>query len=82
MGKTLFVDSINEKEGASNVTTAIEELVGNVLETRFEAFGDELVAEAKNRIVDVISCAIGGANASGNSMIIDLVTEWGGKTGM
>ncbi|MFC1870605.1 MmgE/PrpD family protein [Chloroflexota bacterium] len=61
------------------MTTAIEELAGNVLETGFEAFSAENVAEAKNRIIDVVGCAIGGANASGNSILIDLVTGWGGK---
>lgn len=61
------------------MNTAIEELVGNVLETKFEVFSDELVENAKKRMIDVVGCAIGGANASGNPMIMDLVREWGGK---
>ena len=59
--------------------TISEELVSNILETRYEVFSDELVADAKKRIIDVIGCAIGGANASGNAAIIDLVREWNGK---
>lgn len=56
-----------------------EELVKNVLNTKFEAFSNEQVEDVKKRFIDVIGCAIGGANASGNSIILDLVREWGGK---
>jgi len=56
----------------------IEELVGNVLETRFESFEGELVEQAKNRIIDVVGCLIAGANAPGCRMMVDLVKKWGG----
>jgi len=56
----------------------IEELVSNVLETRFESFDLETIEQAKNRIIEVIGCSIGGANATGCSMIVDLVKKWGG----
>jgi len=57
----------------------IEELSANVLETRFENFDHTTLENAKKRIMDVVGCLIGGANAAGNSALIDLVKEWGGK---
>jgi hypothetical protein len=57
----------------------IEELTKNVLNTSFESFDKDVVEQAKNRILDVVGCAIGGANASGCGMIVDLVKRWGGE---
>ncbi len=57
----------------------IQELARNVLETGFESFDKETVEHAKSRIIDVIGCLIGGANAPGCKIIVDLVKEWGGK---
>jgi 2-methylcitrate dehydratase PrpD len=57
----------------------IEELTKNVLDTSFESFDKDVVEQAKNRILDVVGCAIGGANASGCGMIVDLVKRWGGE---
>ena len=54
------------------------ELARNVLHTPFETFDLSVVERARNRIIDVIGCIIGGANASGNAMLLDLVREWGG----
>ena len=57
----------------------IEEWVRNIIETSFETLDAEVVEDAKRRIVDIVGCMIGGANAPGCSMIRDLVKEWGGK---
>jgi 2-methylcitrate dehydratase PrpD len=57
----------------------IAELVRNVLETPFEAFDPPILDRARDRIIDVVGCLIGGAKASGCSMMVDLVREWGGK---
>jgi 2-methylcitrate dehydratase PrpD len=57
----------------------IAELAKNVLETPFEAFDASTLERARDRIIDVVGCIIGGANATGCSMLIDLVREWGGK---
>jgi len=59
--------------------TIIEQWVRNIVETRFERFDREVVERAKERIIDIVGCSIGGANAPGCSMIVDLVKEWGGK---
>lgn len=57
----------------------IEDWVRNILESRFEIFDAEVIEQAKNRVIDIVGCTIGGANAPGCSMIRDLVKEWGGE---
>lgn len=57
----------------------IEELVSNILGTHYESLDRQLVDHTKYEIIDVVGCLIGGANAPGCSMILDLVREWGGR---
>jgi len=57
----------------------ITELVRNILRVSFQSFDASVVDRARDRIIDVVGCIIGGANASGNSTLIDLVKGWGGK---
>ncbi len=59
--------------------SVVAELVKNVLETSFEHFDPAEVDRARSKLIDVVGCIIGGANAPGCSMLIDLVEEWGGK---
>jgi 2-methylcitrate dehydratase PrpD len=59
--------------------SVVAELVKNVLETSFEQFDPAEVDRARSKLIDVVGCIIGGANAPGCSMLIDLVEEWGGK---
>ncbi len=59
--------------------TAIEVLAENVVNTRFENFNKETVENAKNRILDVIGSAIGGANAPGNKGLVEIIQDAGGK---
>jgi len=54
-------------------------LAENVLKTRFEDIDPATVENAKKRVLDVIGCAVGGAAASGNAAMVDLVKGWGGK---
>ena len=61
--------------------TAVEALSENVLSVRFEDLGDRIVENAKNRIIDVLGCVIGGANAAGNQGLIKTVKKWGGSRG-
>ena len=58
---------------------ATEELIANVLETRFENFDQATLENAKARIIDVIGCLIAGANAPGNPGLLNLVKGWGGR---
>ncbi len=60
-------------------STVIEKLAANALETRFENLEPGDLEHAKNRIIDVVGCLIGGANAPGNPELIDLVRHWGGR---
>jgi 2-methylcitrate dehydratase PrpD len=57
----------------------VEELAGNVVKTNFEVFDSRTVEQAKNRLIDIVGCIIGGANAGGCRELRDLVREWGGR---
>jgi 2-methylcitrate dehydratase PrpD len=57
----------------------VEELAGNVVQTNFEVFDNKTIKEAKKRLIDIVGCLIGGANAPGCPELRDLVKEWGGK---
>ena len=59
--------------------TAVEALAANAVNARFEDLDQETIETIKGRIIDIIGCAIGGANAPGNQGLIDLVKGWGGK---
>jgi 2-methylcitrate dehydratase PrpD len=58
---------------------ATEELLENVLSTRFEDLDTVLVDTAKNRIIDLLGCVVGAANAPGIPPLVGLIKEWGGK---
>ena len=57
----------------------IDEWVKHIMETEFKAFPTETVLWAKMRIIDMVGCIIGGANAPGCKAIRDLVKEWSGS---
>ena len=57
----------------------VEELARNIVATNFEAFDDNVIAQAKNRLIDIVGCTVGGVNAPGCSELRDLVREWGGN---
>jgi 2-methylcitrate dehydratase PrpD len=59
--------------------TIIEELASNIVRNDFEAFDKATVEQAKNRIIDIIGCLIGGVNGGGCAELRDLITEWGGE---
>ena len=59
--------------------TAVAALAENALKTRFEDLNQETIETIKGRVIDILGCAIGGANASGNQGLIDLVKSWSGK---
>lgn len=60
-------------------TNAIETLSSYVATTKYENLDKTFIDDVKNRLIDVIGCAIGGCNAPGNSALIDLFTKWGGE---
>ena len=65
--------------GSISSSTAVEAFSAHAIETEYEDFDSAVVASAKNRVLDVIGSAIGGANASGNAELVDLIKDWGGK---
>jgi 2-methylcitrate dehydratase PrpD len=62
-----------------SANTVIEKFSANIVDARFEDLDKETVELAKYRILDVLGCLIGGANAPGNAALLKLVTTWGGK---
>lgn len=60
-------------------TTAIEKMVDNALETRFESFDKVTLESTKYRIIDVLGCVIGGSGDTGNPELAKLLKENGGK---
>lgn len=63
----------------TNQNTIMERLAANVLETRFENLGQEIVENAKSRIIDTVGCLIGGANDPSNPEFVNLIKDYGGK---
>jgi len=57
----------------------IQQMVENVLDTKYENFDRETLDYARIRIIDTIGAIIGGVNSSGSDMILDMVRDWGGK---
>lgn len=55
------------------------EMAKNVVEASFERFDRFTIERARNRIIDTVGCALAGAGAPGCSMVLDLLSEWGGK---
>jgi 2-methylcitrate dehydratase PrpD len=65
--------------GKAPERTPVEALSANILDTRFEDFDEATLDNARSRIIDVVGCAVGGANAVGNQALVNLVREWSGK---
>ncbi len=62
-----------------NGQAVIEALSTNVLNTRFKDLDPVVVDNTRRRILDMIGCGIGGANAPGNTVLAEMVRDWGGK---
>ncbi|MFP3975837.1 MAG: MmgE/PrpD family protein [Dehalococcoidia bacterium] len=55
-----------------------EQIVKNIVATDFDSLDSEAVRRAKWRVLDAVGCLIGGANAPGCPVMVDLVRKWGG----
>jgi 2-methylcitrate dehydratase PrpD len=73
----LYFKNLSKRKEVFDMVT--EEWAKHIIKTNFKSFDSETIAQAKNRIIDIVGCAIGGANASGNSALLKLIKEWGGK---
>ncbi len=59
--------------------TAIEKMVANIIDTRFENFDKDTLETAKYRIIDTLGCLIGGSADVGNPQLAKLIRENNGK---
>jgi 2-methylcitrate dehydratase PrpD len=59
--------------------TLLEQMIANILKTRFENFDQATIDHAKNRIIDTVGCLIGGAKGAGNPQLLNLIKAWGGN---
>ena len=57
----------------------MDSLTENILRTRFEDIDRETIDNTRRRVLDMIGCAIGGANTPDNAALAELVKDWGGK---
>jgi 2-methylcitrate dehydratase PrpD len=57
----------------------VEELARNIVKTGFETLDSDVIEGARKRLIDIVGCAIGGANAPGCAELRDLLVEWDGK---
>jgi 2-methylcitrate dehydratase PrpD len=54
-------------------------LCRNIADTRFNDIDEAVIENAKNRIIDVLGCAVAGAYAECNPALVKLIRDWGGK---
>ena len=59
--------------------TAIQQMVRNILDTRFEDFDAATINHAKTCIIDTVGVLLGGIHSSGVDMVLDLIRQWGGR---
>jgi 2-methylcitrate dehydratase PrpD len=60
-------------------STAMDKIIANVLETRFENFDKDTLQNARDRIMDTVGCLIGGAADPSNPELVKLIMDFGGK---
>lgn len=56
----------------------IDKLIDHALNTPFETFDQATVDAAKLRLIDTLSCTVGGWQAGGNNAMLGLIRTWGG----
>lgn len=56
----------------------INRIARHILDTRFEDFSSEVVQAAKLRLIDALSCAVGGHESPSNAVYFNLFKSWGG----
>lgn len=56
----------------------IDDIVDHALNTRFEDFPSDVVEAARLRLIDTLSCVVGGVHAGGNQAMLGLIRQWGG----
>lgn len=59
--------------------TITQDLVRNIVNTKFADFDSRTLDYAKIRILDTVGSLLGGINSSGVDMMLDIVKTWGGR---
>ena len=57
----------------------IKKISESAVEARYEDIDDAMIRNAKNRILDLLGCAMTGSKGPGVAGMADLVKKWGGK---
>ncbi len=57
----------------------MDQILRHILSVRFEDLEEQTVRHAKDRIIDTVGCLVGGAFATGNQQLVDLIKARGGK---
>ena len=65
--------------GNTGQSTAMDKIIANVLEARFEDIEKDVLQNAKERIIDTVGCLIGGADDPSNPELVNLIMDYGGK---
>lgn len=63
----------------SSTINAMDRIIANTLEAKFEAIDPETLQNAKDRIIDTVGCLIGGAADPSNPEFVRLIMDYGGK---
>jgi 2-methylcitrate dehydratase PrpD len=56
----------------------IDKIADYVLDVKFEDFPSHVVEAARLRLIDTLSCVVGGVEGGGNSAMLQLLRGWGG----
>ncbi len=61
------------------MATATQELIHNMLDVSYDNFNAVTIRNVKNQIIDLTAVMVSGWEGPGNSALMDLVRQWGGR---
>lgn len=67
----------HESLHAGHYESTIERWADHITNTRFDSIDKRYVQHAKNRIIDIIGCIIGGTRSPDADMVLSLAEDWG-----
>jgi len=57
----------------------LDQLIAQCQNTKYEDLDSETIEAAKLRLIDVIGCAIAGSRSSSAAILLDVLSNWGGR---
>ena len=57
----------------------IDQLIAHCQNAKYENLDPETIEAAKLRLIDVIGCAIAGSRSSSAGILLDVLSNWGGR---